>query len=197
MLVLVRHGQSTLNAEGRLAGHLDVDLTEEGERQAAAAASLLGPVVELRHSPLLRARRTAELLGTGAELVVEPRAIEVDYGELDGTPLAEVDAETWQRLAEDPTAAPPGGESLSALQQRVDALMEEVFSARGSGARSREGDLVIVSHVSPIKAAAIWALGLEPLAAWRLRLSTASVTRIDLGPRGPQLVGFNELPSGR
>jgi len=77
-----------------------------------------------------------------------------------------------------------------------EGLVEELFAVRGEGARSREGDVVVVSHVSPIKAAVAWALGADELVAWRLRLSTGSVTRIDLGPHGPQLVSFNEVPSG-
>ena len=56
--------------------------------------------------------------------------------------------------------------------------------------------MVVVSHVSPIKAAVAWALGADELVAWRLRLSTGSVTRVDMGPHGPQVVSFNETPSG-
>ena len=70
----------------------------------------------------------------------------------------------------------------------------------GAGARrrrsphellARAGDALViaVSHVSPIKAAVAWALGVGPEIAWRLRLDLASVTRID---RGPSVVSFNE-----
>ena len=57
------------------------------------------------------------------------------------------------------------------------AACEELFAADGAGARRRDGDVVVVSHVSPIKAAVAWALGTADL-YWRLHLRTASVTRI-------------------
>lgn len=195
MLLLVRHGESALNKENRLVGRLDPALTEHGQRQARAAGSLLDKVIELRTSPLLRTRTTAALLGTGQTAILEPRMIEVDYGALDGSPLADVDAGLWQRWMTDVSFAPAGGESLTALGARVGDLMESLFEVDGVGARSRDGDVVIVSHVSPIKAAVAWALGVGDLVAWRLRLSTGSVTRISMGPAGPQLITFNEVPT--
>ena len=196
MLVLVRHGESTLNAEGRLVGHLDPALTEHGEDQARAAGRMLGSVSELRHSPLTRTTQTARLLGLDVPPVVEGRAIELDYGALDGERLVDVDPTVWQRWLTEPTFTPEGGESLADLGRRVEGLVEELFATKGEGARSRDGDVVVVSHVSPIKAAVAWALGADELVAWRLRLSTGSVTRIDMGPHGPQVVSFNETPSG-
>ena len=196
MLVLVRHGESTLNAEGRLVGHLDPALTEHGEDQARAAGRMLGSVSELRHSPLTRTTQTARLLGLDVPPVVEGRAIELDYGALDGERLVDVDPKVWQRWLTEPTFTPEGGESLADLGRRVEGLVEELFATKGEGARSRDGDVVVVSHVSPIKAAVAWALGADELVAWRLRLSTGSVTRIDMGPHGPQVVSFNETPSG-
>ena len=195
MLVLVRHGESTLNAIGALVGRLDPELTEQGRSQAVATGRLLGEVTELRSSSLRRAWDTALLLGTEAEPQVDDRFIEVDYGVLDGSPLAEMPAELWARWTSDASFAPEGGESLAQLGQRVAAAMEELFAEPQSPARRAEGDLVIVSHVSPIKAAVAWALEADPLIAWRTRLSNASVTRIAMGPRGPQLVSFNETPS--
>ena len=193
MLILVRHGESVLNKEGRLVGRLNPQLTPRGELQAAAAGTLLGEVGELRCSPLERTRRTAELLETGRPVVIEERCIELDYGELDGTPLVDVDPSLWERWLNDASFVPPGGESLEALGQRMAGLVEELFSTPGELARDRDADAVVVSHVSPIKAAVAWALGVDPLIAWRMQLATGSVTRIDLGRQGPQLVGFNQV----
>ena len=195
MLLLIRHGESTLNAEGRLVGRLDPALTERGERQARAAGALLGAVNEVVVSPLLRTRQTAELLGASVPVRIDDRVIELDYGDLDGTKLSEVDPALWGRWYDDASFAPDGGESLADLGARMRTVLEELFDAPGERARSKDADVVIVSHVSPIKAAVAWALGVDGLVAWRLRLSNGSITRIDLGPRGPQLVGFNEVPS--
>ena len=53
-------------------------------------------------------------------------------------------------------------------------------------------DVVVVSHVSPIKAAVAWALGVGTEAGWRTHLDTASITRVVIGPHGPLLRSFNE-----
>ena len=60
----------------------------------------------------------------------------------------------------------------------------------GEGARA-ERDVVVVSHVSPIKAAVAWALGAARTAVWRLHLRPASVTRIGWGAGAPVLHGYN------
>ncbi len=175
-------------------GRLDPALTELGELQAIAAGRRIGDVHELRASPLIRARRTADLLGLEAPVLVDERFIELDYGELDGTPHADVDRSLWEQWLSDVDFSPPGGESLSALGRRVEAAMAELFETPGAGARVAGSDVVIVSHVSPIKAAVAWALGVDHLTAWRMRLSNGSVTRIAMGPHGPQLLSFNETP---
>ena len=55
-----------------------------------------------------------------------------------------------------------------------------------------EGDVIVVSHVSPIKAAVAWALGVDQRVSWRMFVALASITRIDLTARGPVLRSFNE-----
>ena len=194
MLILIRHGESTMNAEGRLVGRLDPSLTPTGEAQAARAGATLAAVSELIVSPLTRTRQTASLLGVEAPMRIDERVIELDYGILDGATLGEVDPTLWGRWHEEADFAPEGGESLVDLRRRLSPLLEELFAAPGQGARSKEGDVVIVSHVSPIKAAVAWALGTDDLVAWRMRLSNGSVTRIGYGPTGPQLLSFNETP---
>ena len=82
---------------------------------------------------------------------------------------------------------------MAEVGTRVRAACEELFAVDGEGARG-EGDVVVVSHVSPIKAATCWALGLPDEGAWRLYLATASVTRIAQGPGGIALHTFNDTP---
>ena len=50
-----------------------------------------------------------------------------------------------------------------------------------------------MSHVSPIKAAVAWALGVGPETSWRMFLGVAAICRIEIGPRGPSLVGYNSV----
>lgn len=187
MLILLRHGQTIANAEGRLQGRTDHPLDEVGRVQARKCAeklSVLHPSAIIVTSPLLRARQTAGAFGR--ETVVDDRFIELDYGSFDGVPVGEVPAETWSQWRSDPAFRPPGGESLLDLERRVRPGLEEW------GRESRDRDVILVSHVSPIKSAVTWALGVGPEAAWRCSLDRASVTRISVGAHGPSLVGFND-----
>jgi broad specificity phosphatase PhoE len=193
VLVLVRHGESVGNAHGLLLGRADAELTPLGLRQASAVRHLLyGPVAEVRTSPLRRARHTAERLGLGLPVTVDERWIEVDYGEFDGRPLSDVPAEIWRRWRHDPEFRPEGGESLVEVDERVVDACSELFAQAGAGARRRDEDVVVVSHVTPIKTAVAWALGVGDL-SFRLHLRTASVTRIGWGGEGAVLHSFNEV----
>jgi len=193
MLILVRHGESTGNAAGLLLGRLDAPLTERGLAQARSLSAAVAGATRVVSSPLARARDTAEALGTGLPVEIDDRWVEVDYGEYDGQPLGSVPAEVWARWRADPDFTPPGGESLAAAGARVRSACEELLVDPAGAARG-DGVVVVVSHVSPIKAAACWALGMGDEGAWRLYLANASVTRITWGPGGPVLAGFNHTP---
>jgi broad specificity phosphatase PhoE len=198
VLILVRHGESTANAEGLLLGRTDAELTEKGRIQAAGVRQLLTtPIRSVRSSPLLRARTTADLLGLDQATEIDDRWIEVDYGEFEAQPLSGVPAEVWQQWRTDPGFRPAGGETLVEVDQRVAGACEELFATKGSGARAADGDVVVVSHVTPIKAAVAWALGASAGLSWRLHLHTASVTRIGWGNGAPVLESFNEVASER
>jgi probable phosphoglycerate mutase len=169
VLILVRHGESTANAQGLLLGRTDAALTDKGRRQAASVRQLLSaPVSGVRTSPLGRARDTAALLDLGVPIEVDDRWLEVDYGEFECQPLRD-----------------------------IAAACAELFAVDGAGARGDQGDVVVVSHVTPIKAAVAWALGADAGLSWRLHLQTASVTRIGWGNGAPVLHSFNEVAPDR
>ena len=200
MLIVVRHGRTGHNATGRLLGRLNPPLDEVGERQASAVADLLarpphheGRVVRVVSSPLLRARSTAGAIAdaVGVDVEIDERWIEVDYGEFDGMPLGDVPSEVWASWRVDADYAPPGGESLGSVARRVEAACAELVA---DGAGGSEHDTVVVTHVSPLKAAVCWALGTGHDATWRTFVSPGSVTRIAAGPHGPVLHSFNERP---
>jgi broad specificity phosphatase PhoE len=121
----------------------------------------------------------------GSTVDVDERWIELDYGELDGTPLADLPADLWMQWRGDVGFTPPGGESLVALGERVRAACDELAPI------ARERDVVVVTHVSPVKAALLWALGVEDSVSWRAYVEPASITRIDCRPTGPVLLSFN------
>ena len=194
MIILVRHGQTTTNAKGLLVGRSDPVLTELGERQARALRPLLANVSEVWASPLQRARATAQLAIPHIECTLNEAFIEVDYGELDGQPLSVVSSEQWQTFETDHTVAIGNGESLASVDARVHAQLEALLEDRDSLLYSAEEHLAIVSHVSPIKSAMAWALGVPGSVAWRSRLDNGSITTIGTRRTSPTLIHFNVVP---
>jgi broad specificity phosphatase PhoE len=191
MIVVVRHGRTAANARGLLLGRMDPALDDEGARQAVALAGACRPldVARIVSSPLGRCRQTAAAIGeaSAAPVEVDERWIELDYGELDGRALADLPADMWATWRSDPRWAPPGGEALVDLGRRVRAACDELVDV------AQERDVVVVSHVSPIKAAVAWALGVGDEVAWRMWVAPASITRIGVAGGGPSLRAFNEL----
>lgn len=193
MLILVRHGQVAANADGLLLGRADPPLTETGYRQACALAAALPEPTRLVTSPLLRARHTAAVLAGAPPGVtdvdgveVDSRWVEMDYGDLDLCPPTALGERTWDTWRDDPSFVPAGGESLAAVCCRVREACEELSDD------AAHGDVVVVSHVSPIKAAVTWALGVGDEVGWRMFLGDAAVCRIDTRGPVPMLVGFSD-----
>ena len=186
MIILVRHGQTAANADGLLLGRSDPPLTEIGQRQAHALAGVVRPPFRIVSSPLGRCTATAKYIARGASIEVDERWIEIDYGTLEATPLRDVPAEVWALWRRDPALVPAGGESLVDVGRRVRAACDDLAD------EARERDVVVVSHVSPIKAAVAWALGVGDDVSWRMFLDVASITRIGIGPHGPSLRSYND-----
>lgn len=185
MIVFVRHGETPPNRAGLLLGRVDAALTDTGREQAEQLARRLHALAPeaVVSSPLERARETAAPIAkaAGCAVDIDERLIEIDYGEWDGRPFAELAPEVVRRWRGDPDFAPPSGESLHVVGGRVAGFCEEWLRA--------DRTVVAVSHVSPIKAAVCWALGVGDELAWRMRLEVASITRI---APGPVLLSFNE-----
>jgi broad specificity phosphatase PhoE len=184
-LIVVRHGRTAANAAGLLLGRrLDPGLDGEGRVQAQALARALDGAGRVISSPLRRARQTAAELGPPVE--IDDRWVEIDYGDLDGTPLGDVPGELWSRWRADVEFSPPGGESLAQLGFRVREACDQLVDAAAAD------DVVVVTHVSPMKAAVAWALGVGDTVAWRMFVAPGSITRIAVGERGVSLHRFND-----
>jgi len=200
MISFVRHGETALNRDGRLQGRVDAELSARGLEQVARLATRLSAweITGVYSSPLTRARQTATAIAAvaGCEVEIDDRLIELDYGEWDGLPLSEIRPKRGASQFADPNFAPPGGESLVAVQARVEAFCRDRLAA-GTGERgdadNSEGRVIAVSHVSPIKAAVTWALGVDERVALRMRLGLASITTIGAAPNGGgYLASFND-----
>ena len=192
--VLLRHGQTTTSVQKRYAGRSDVPLTDTGVRQAVAAARRLVPagLSAIISSPLQRAMRTAEWVAgvTGVPVVAEEDFRETDFGAWEGLTFAEVrerwPAEMTAWLA-DPSVAPPGGESFAQVSERVTTALHRVLASRA------RQNVLIVSHVTPIKTLVAASLLAPPAALYRMHLDVAAVCEIDWYADGPAVLrSFND-----
>ena len=187
--ILLRHGQTEYSAERRFAGRGDIALTDTGRHQAAAAADRLAArgIDAIVTSPLQRARRTAEAVAaaTGAPLTVDDGLVEADFGKWEGLTFGEA-AERWpdemSAWLASADVAPPGGESLADAGRRALAALDRLLAAH------RRATLLLVSHVTPIKALACRALLAPAAAMFRIHLDVASLTEIDWFADGPVLL---------
>ena len=145
-ILLVRHGQSTWNAARRWQGQADPPLSELGEQQAAAASLTEPNIVRIWASPLLRARRTAEILGASldAPLVVDDRLMERDVGEWSGLTASEIE-EGWPGYLSG-YQHPDGFETDDLLMARALPVLEEI--ATDAGGQS----VLVVTHGGWIRA---------------------------------------------
>ncbi|MEA2291505.1 MAG: glucosyl-3-phosphoglycerate phosphatase [Solirubrobacteraceae bacterium] len=186
-LVLVRHGESTWNAEERLQGQLDPPLSERGREQARAlapAVRALGiPSERVISSDLARARETAELLGLEPD-AFDPRWREIDVGEWGGRTAAEVDAESAEltNWRGGPRTA-PGGEPWDVFAARVWDAVDDLAAAGGPW--------LVVCHGGCIRAATAHLSGADAL-----RLGSppnGSLTTLELSDP-PRLLVYGALP---
>ncbi len=147
-LVLIRHGETDWNLEGRYQGQSDIPLNANGMLQAKELAEMLRAqhFDAIYSSDLLRARLTAEILArtTGAPLHVDPRLREINQGQWEGMLFSEIRQRYPELIAQrrnDPLSViPPGGESIEQVRERVLAALKAIVTAHP------DGEVAIVSH---------------------------------------------------
>ncbi|HEY0000163.1 MAG TPA: histidine phosphatase family protein [Actinoplanes sp.] len=168
-IVLIRHGQTEWSANGRHTSYTDLDLTAEGETQAAAAGKrLVGrQFAAVICSPRKRALRTADLAGLTVTETTEDLA-EWHYGEYEGVTTATIHqtAPGWWLWAD----GAPGGETPEQVAERLDRVL----------ARARtfldQGDVALVAHGHALRMAGARWIGLPPSGGGRLKLGTATIS---------------------
>ncbi|HSR22016.1 MAG TPA: bifunctional RNase H/acid phosphatase [Candidatus Eisenbacteria bacterium] len=180
--VLLRHGQTDHTVSKRFSGSGgdDPELSEEGRRQARAAAELLlgrGSVQAVVSSPLRRARQTADIVA--AALRLDVREVdglrECDFGKWDGHTFAEVherwpdDLAAWLAST---AVAPPAGESFDDVERRVRRTRDQLVT------RYAGKTVLVVTHVTPIKMMVQAALGAPMSSLFRMELQPASLTAV-------------------
>ncbi|MFJ8930826.1 MULTISPECIES: histidine phosphatase family protein [unclassified Streptomyces] len=198
-LILVRHGRSTANTAGVLAGWTPgVALDERGAAQAARLPERLAdlPLAEIVASPLQRCRETvAPLLAARPELTLrtEDRIGECDYGDWSGRKLAELsDEPLMQVVQQHPTAAAfPGGESMRQMQHRAAEAVRE-WNARVEREHGEDAAYVMCSHGDIIKSLVADAIGLHLDLFQRISVEPCSITAIRYTRLRPFLVRLGD-----
>ncbi|WP_280363007.1 bifunctional RNase H/acid phosphatase [Nocardia wallacei] len=185
-LLLLRHGQTELSVQRRYSGRGNPPLTALGREQAARAAKYLaakGDIAAIVTSPLGRARETADAAAqsVNAPVRVLDGLIETDFGEWEGltfTEAAQRDPDLHMRWLGDPSLPAPGGESFEQVRERVEGARRDIV------ALYPEQNVVVVSHVTPIKTLLQLALGVGPSLLYRLHLDLASLSIAEFYPDG-------------
>ncbi|ROS61080.1 putative phosphomutase (TIGR03848 family) [Frigoribacterium sp. PhB160] len=198
-VILVRHGRTTANASGVLAGRTPgVELDDVGRAQAERTGERLAavPLVAVVSSPLERCRQTAQLILDRQEgspvTPVDDGITECDYGDWQGRTLKELSTEPlWATVQGQPSAVTfPGGESMATMQSRAVAAIRRhdaaVEAEHGPGAV-----WVAVSHGDIIKSVLADALGMHLDLFQRIAVGPASVSIVRYGTARPEVVASN------
>ena len=187
-LYLVRHGEADWNAQGRILTYTDQPLNERGERQAATLADDLVRVRWDRaySSPLMRARRTAEVLLAGRPdapaLMIDDRLREMDYGPYEGWSEAQFEADPEVARLRREGGHLPGAESEDEVAERARAFFASLGDAGGT--------TLVVGHGHALRIMIAAALGLPPSFSRSLRMRNCRPAVMEPGAR-PLLLALN------
>lgn len=191
-IIAIRHGETAWNVDKRIQGQLDIGLNDVGRWQATRVAQALGDEVvdALYASDLSRAWQTAQAI---AKVTASPPTPHVGlrergFGQFEGLTYAEIEA-SWPDMSRqwrqrEPLWAPPGGESLVALRERV------LTTVHGLAAQHIGGQIVLVAHggVMDMLYRLATGQGLQAPRAWEL--GNAAINRLLWTPEGLTLVGW-------
>jgi len=167
-LFLIRHGETAWSITGQHTGFTDIALTAHGKDEARSLSRCLRTIAFTRvlTSPLLRARRTCELAGIGAEALTEPDLVEWNYGDYEGKRTVDIQQERpgWNVWRD----GCPHGETPANISDRADRLLARL--------RALAGNIALFSHGQFGSALAARWIGLAVIEAQHLALSPASLS---------------------
>jgi broad specificity phosphatase PhoE len=171
-IVLIRHGETEWSATRRHTSYTELDLTDEGVKQAEALRPAVAgrDFVAVITSPRLRARRTAHLAGlTSPDVEVTENLAEWNYGDYEGITTADIHKDLdpgWNLW----TDGAPDGETPDQVGARIDVVLDRVAGLLESG------DVVLVAHGHALRVAGARWIGLPPAGGALLRLDTGTVS---------------------
>jgi broad specificity phosphatase PhoE len=197
-LLLIRHGQSVANTEGRLQGQFDSPLTELGRDQARALARRLAredwSLSAIYASDLSRAAETAEILAAtlSVPLAFDKRLREYDVGVLTGMIWAEIESlhpDIWQALHQSQGWEHiPGEEGTETFRIRLAAVLSDIQSGHEDGE-----NVALVSHGGSLGMLLIHLLGMDARRPSPFRFGNVSLSVVELSARGPRVISLNDM----
>ena len=194
-VLLLRHGRTTANADGGLAGRRPVELDDTGRAQAVAVGERLRglPLAAVVSSPLTRCLQTLELALPAAVATVDDRLTECGYGTWEGQPLKILAKDPlWRVVQQHPSAVVfPGGEAMADMAARSVAAIRD-WDARVTAAHGPDAVWLACGHGDVIKAIVADALGVHLDLFQRIVADPASVTAIRYTPTRPFLLRLND-----
>lgn len=193
-LILVRHGETIWNREGRVQGFSDIDLSDVGVQQARQLALSLkdAPILSIYSSPLSRAQSTARIINEyhHAPLYIEPGLMEMDQGDFEGLTFQELlacEKGFLQKWMSDPASVQmPNGESFIELQGRAWKVIEGIVA--------RSGSALVVSHNFTIAAILCKIKGVSLSQFRKVCVDTASRTIIRFENGAASIELLNDSP---
>lgn len=182
-IYLVRHGETSATQKGRICGHSDIGLNEEGLEQAELIGSWFTDleIDSIFSSPLARAVQTADALAKAIRMpsyYKHSGLVEKKEGSWEGKTYWEIrdqDSKLWELWSKDPTnVAAPGGESVKDFVARVDRALKDILNNYETGNK-----IVLTTHAGVIRAMIMNALNIPSENFFRIEIPPASISRID------------------
>lgn len=200
-LLLIRHGQSQANVEGRMQGWLDSPLSDTGRAEADALVRRLvrdgWPISAIYASDLLRAAQTAERLAAalGLPVVLDRRLREYGIGQLTGVVYRDIEflyPDIWRGWHASNDLVPvPGEEGWPAMNERVSAALADLLAAHDT--RAAGTAVAVVTHGGTIRTLLSHLLQLNVGGRLPFEFRNGSLTVVDLGRGQPVLTLLNDI----
>jgi probable phosphomutase (TIGR03848 family) len=194
-VLLLRHGRTTANATGTLAGRRPVELDSLGTKQASQAGARLRelPLKAVVSSPLPRCRQTVQIALPDAEIIPDEGLTECGYGDWEGKELKELAKDPlWPVVQVHPSAAVfPNGEAMADMSARAIATIRR-WDVKISAEHGPDALWLACTHGDVIKAIVADALGLHLDQFQRIVADPASISVIRYTPTRPFVVRVNE-----
>jgi probable phosphoglycerate mutase len=190
-ILLVRHGETSWNRDGRYQGRTDVPLSSDGEAQVQRLAQRLAtvPITIAVSSPLTRARTTAEAVLSGREIALEldPALVEISHGEWEGKLVTELESthasmlDAWKSAPVRHLTAGPGAETLADVEERAWPALERIAARLGP-----DDTALVAAHDAVNRVLLCRILGLPTERMWKFRQAPATLNVLS-GPSFAEL----------